>query len=71
MVQIDIERAEKVFMEMKEERDRSYPHISDDRLLLAVFEGASEYERKKMKKQQSEKGGGIKHGFIAKDKIRN
>ena len=53
MVQIDIERAERVFMEMKEERDRSYPHISDEQLLKAVYEGACEYEGKKIKNQTS------------------
>jgi len=53
VVQIDIERAEKVFMEMKEERDLSYPHVSDEELLKAVYEGACEYERKKLKNRSN------------------
>ena len=56
-VQIDLDRAEKVFEEMKAERDQKNPNISglarliaDIMLREAVMNGARAYELKKLKK---------------------
>jgi len=52
MIKIDIERAERTFLEMREERDQRYPHVTDEELLKAVYEGACEYERKRLMGQK-------------------
>jgi hypothetical protein len=59
MVEIDIERAELVFKNMQDSRDREYPNLSKDEKLLsdrkimdAVLKGARAYERKRLDRQK-------------------
>ena len=59
MTEIDIERAELVFQEMRAEHLEKYPNLSgharlifEGRLLRAVREGAEAYERKKLLKER-------------------
>lgn len=48
MTEIDVKRAEQVYLEMQQERDERYPDVTDQELLRAVYEGACAYERKKL-----------------------